>query len=243
MAQINAYIGAVREIVREANLSHGNDMGETAYTSYISAALKRYSLDKPRMFTKQLTGTGSPYIKIDTTNFPSFIEYVSVIDKVEAVSPVIADKEQPNYIERDSWDYYRDGTDLYFYFKHDEPATSDKIRFTYTILHTINGLDSETVDTVPSPDFQAIVYWAAAEAFAALAGRYAGSQDPTLRSDVVNYGSKSGDMRRLSESYKESYHKWINVPLKAASMVRDLDFGLQSGDGQSFLTHRSFSRN
>lgn len=242
MAELNAYISAVREIVREANLSFGNDMQETAYTSFIRRALRRYSLDKPRITTKQINGTGSPYIKVDSTNFPNFIDGVSVIDKVEALAPILTDKDAPNYIERDSWDFYRDGTDLYFYFKNDEPAITDKIRFTYTILHTINGLDSAIVDTVSAPDFEAVIYWGAAEAFTALAGKYAGISDPTLRADVVNYSNKSADMRRLAEYYRDLYRNWINLPLKASSLVRDIDFGLSGDNGQSFLTHRSFSR-
>ena len=242
MADLSAYILAVREIVREANLSLGLDMGEASYTGFIRRALRRYSIDKPKTTTKQITGTGSPYIKIDATNFPNFIDGVSIIDKVEAISPVLVNKEAPDYIERDSWDYYRDGTDLYFYFKHHEPSTSDKIRFTYSILHTINGLDAATVDTIPTPDFESVIYWGAAEAFTALAGRYAGSSDPTLRADVVNYSNKSTDMRRLAEYYRDLYREWISVPLKAASLVRDIDFGFESGDHQPYLTHRSFSR-
>jgi len=242
MTNLELYRSTVRERVREANLSFGKDMGEAAYTSFIRSALHRYSLDKPRINTKQITGTGNPYIKIDSTNFPNFIDSFSVIHKVEAVAPVLNNKESPSYIERDAWDFYRDGTDLYFYFKQDQPAISDKIRFTYTILHTIDGLDLATSDTVPATDFEAIVYWGAAEAFSAMAARFAGSQDPTLRADVVNYGSRSGDMRRLAEYYRILYHDWINVPLKGASLVRDIDYGLSSGDNIPFLTHRSFDR-
>ena len=42
--------------------------------------------------------------------------------------------------------------------------------------------------------------------------------------------------------YRDVYMEWISDPIKAASLVRDIDFGYGFADNQPFMTHRSFSR-
>lgn len=243
MSNIEEYTAAVRELVREANASISFDMGSQAYEGMIKRALRRYSMDRPQLKVVDITGTDSKYITINTTNFPDYVDQFSEIRQVEPIAPTLSDNEKPAYIERDEWDVYRDASAIYMYFPNHQPDSSETIRVTYTVPHTINGLDSETVDSVPAPDFSAVVYLGAAEAFLALAGRYAGTSDPTLRSDIVNYRTKSAEFRALAAEMRKLYFEWISKPLTAASQVRDLDFGFGYADGVSWLTHRSASRN
>jgi hypothetical protein len=76
----------------------------------------------------------------------------------------------------------------------------------------------------------------------ALASKFAGTSDPTLRADVVNYKTKSAEYIGLAKMYRDVYMEWISDPIKAASLVRDIDFGYGFADNQPFMTHRSFSR-
>jgi hypothetical protein len=185
MAKLAEYINDTRLIVQEAGSSTQYDAGEESYTRYIRRALRRYSIDKPREFSKDITGTGFSYITIDGTNFPGFVEHFSIIKRVEARAPTVASNEIPNYIELEEWEYYKSGTVLYLCLKNHKPTSSDIIRVVYTTIHTIDELDSQTSDTVPTHDFDAIVYFATAEALASLANRYTGTKDPSIRADVV----------------------------------------------------------
>ncbi|MAF24326.1 hypothetical protein CL634_01885 [bacterium] len=243
MTKLAEYVAIVQSMVREANGALHFNMGEPIYQSFIRRALRRYSIDRPDEKVAAITGTASQYITVNSSNLPNFIEDFSKVISIEAIAPTIASNEDPNYIERDEWDFYRDDSAYRIFLKNCTPSTNDTIRVHYTVLHTINELDSATTDTVPEPDREAIIYWAINEAFLSLAGKYAGTSDPTIRQDIVNYRTKSSDMIRLASEYRKMYMEWISEPIKPASVIRDIDFGFGFGDSQSFQTHRSFSRN
>ncbi len=217
-------------------------MGDDDYSEFILSALRRYSKDKPRLVISDITGTASKFIEVNASNFPNFVDGFSRIEYLEAGAATIADNEKPNYIERDSWDYYRDTTKLYVYFKDDQPATSDTIRAQYTAEHTINGLSQETVDTVPGNDFEAIIYWAAHEACLALAAKMSDTINPGIRGEQFNSRSKSKEYREVAQKYQDLYMNWVTEPNEAASVTRDLDFGYSFVDGMPWQTHRSFRR-
>jgi hypothetical protein len=235
MTKLAEYINITRELVREVGGAIQYDSGDKVYEGYIRRALRRYSIDKPRELVSAVTGTDSKYITIDATNLPNFVDGFSYIDKIEASAPTIASNERPSYLERDEWEYYRDDSAYRVYFVTKQPTSSDTIRFTYTALHTINELDSATADTIPTQDQEAIILFAASQAFSSMAGLTAGSQDPSLRSDVVNYKTKSAQYMQLSKEMKKQYDDWISDPLKAASAIRDLDYGYRNGF--SWQTH------
>ena len=242
MSQLAEYIASTRSVLREAN-SEIYDSGEDSYESFVRRALRRYSIDKPFIKVSAITGASSIYITVNETNLPGYIYHWSVIEGIEVKAPTVASNEVPCFIERDEWDLYRNSTALYIWLKNAKPPSSYTISVTYTIPHTINKLDSETVDTIPSLDFEAIVLWTAREASLMLAAKNSGTSDPTVRSDIVNYKTKSSEFRALSDKFKEAYQAWIHEPLKAAGLIRDLDFGFSHADNSAFLTHRSGSRN
>jgi len=240
LALLEAYIESVRVMVREAN-SPNYDSGVNVYEDFVRRALRKYSIDKPLIKSASITGTSSEYFIVNTTNLPDFVEYWSSIESIEAKAPTVASNEDPRYIQRDEWEYYRNSTALYVHFIGYCPSSSDTISVTYTVPHTINNLDSETADSVPSIDSEAVVLWASNLACMMLASRFAGTSDPTLRADVVNYKTKSSDYMRVAKEYRDAYMEWISDPIKGASIVRDIDFGFGFADNQPFLTHRSFN--
>jgi hypothetical protein len=242
MVKLSEYINACQDRVRESAGSLNHNMGNAIYERFVRTALRKYSQDKPQDKTNRFAGTGTRYIEINSTNLPNYIDGFSIIKNIEVDSPVIADDDHPVFIERDNWDYYRDNTKLYIYLKDDEPSASYTLAIHYTIPHTIQELDGATVDSIPSIDFEAIIYWASAEGLQTLANRYADTIDPTIRSDVNNYRSKSSEFSKRSQEYRDLYKNWIEKPYGAASVTRDIDFGLSFGDSQPYLTHRSFSR-
>lgn len=243
MTKLSEYISITRQSVQEVSGSLQYEMSDDVYTNFIRRAVRRYGIDKPFEKVSAITGTSSKYITINNSNLPGYVDGFSKIEKIEAFSPNISNNERPNYLDRDEWDLYRDESELRIYLLNHQPTASDSSRITYTIPHTINELDSETVDTIPEHDREAIVLYAASQAFMSLAGKFAGTSDPALRSDIVNYKTKSAELRALSKQYMDMYNDWQSDPLKAASLVRDLNFGFGFADNQPFMTHRSFSRN
>jgi len=242
MAKLSEYILETRQGVLEVAGETQYDMGEDPYGNFVRRALRRYSIDKPLIKVSAITGSDTRYITVNSTNLPDYVDGSSKITQIEAKAPVIASNELPNFLDRDEWDLYRDETALRIHLKTTKPSSSDTIRVTYTIPHTINELDSETVDSVPDLDKDAIVLYAVSQALMALAAKFSGTSDPTLRADVVNYRTKSQEYRMQSEAFKKMYNEWISDPLKAASIVRDINFGFSFADNQPFLTHRSASR-
>ena len=240
MALLEKYVSSVREIVKESN-SIIYDSGENVYEDFVRRALRRYSLDKPFTKVNSFAGASSEYFIVDSSNLPGFIDNWSTILLLEAKAPTIASNDDPQFLDRDQWDFYRNSTALYVRFKDTVPSSSDTISVTYTIPHTINNLDSETTDTVPEVDQEAIVLWACNEACRMLASKFTGTSDPTIRADVVNYKTKASEFRAMSKEFREAYTEWISNPLKGESIVRDIDFGFGFSDNQPFLSHRSFS--
>jgi len=241
MSKLEVYIKQVRELVVEAN-STLYDSGVDIYEDFVRRALRKYSIDKPFIKVSGVTGTSSEYITIDSTNFPGFVDHWSSIEKIEAKAPTVSKNDDPNFIERDEWEFYRNASTYYVHFIGYCPSSSDTVTFTYTVPHTIDNLDDETTDTIPAVDQEAIVLWAANEACRMLASKYAGTSDPTIRADVVNYRTRSSEYRTMAKEFREAYMDWISNPVKAGGIVRDIDFGFGFGDNQPFLTHRSFSR-
>lgn len=236
MATKEQYITSIRVKVREANKSINNDMGEADYEEHLSAALRRYSKDRPKKIVTEITGASTRYYLINATNFPDFIEGFSVLTKVEAISADVSNEESPRYISGDAYEFYRDSAGYKLHFKHDEPTSSDTIRIEYTVKHTINGLSGETVDTIPNIHYDAVIYAAAYEACRALAGKYSGSSDPTIRSDVVNYRTKSREYLSLAKDYLESYYEWISDKDKPASSTLSLGY-YGFNESSPYLTH------
>lgn len=240
MVHLNVYLNSVRSKVREAGSSSQFDMGNDDYTEFVNSGLRRYSRDRPDIKVSEITGTASSYIAVNGTNFPGFVEGFSKINYIESDGATIADNDHPHYLERNSWDYYRDTTNLYVYLKNIAPPATSTIRVQYTLEHTIEGLDSETIDTIPSYDFEAVVYWSAAEALLALAGKMADSIAPILRADVVNYGNKSTQYIKVSDKYRQLYMDWIHEDHVASSVTRDIPQGYSNSSNMPWQTHRSF---
>jgi len=241
MTNIGEYITAVQSKVREAGALPNFGLGDDNYKRFITTGLRRYSRDKPDVKVSDITGTSSHYIIVNASNFPNYVDGFSKINYIEICGVVIANNETPHYVDRDNWDYYRDSTILYVWLKHSKPGVTDTIRVQYTIEHTIDGLDGETVDSIPPYDYEAVIYWSASEALMALAGKYADSTSPTLRSDVVNYDNKSKNYMNLAKACRQSYIDWISEPNFPVSVTRNLDSGYGFGDAQPWQTHRSFS--
>jgi len=219
----------------------------TDWVAFVAEAMRDYSFYCPYLKRKAVTGTGTHYYKITSTDFPSWVEGFSTITEIIYPAPTISDDEEtPRLYESDEYELYSDGTDWYLHFFNESPGSTEAFLVTYTIVHTIGGLESASTNatTIPDIHFEAVVWRAAAAACFSLASRYAQSQDATYTADIVNYGNVADQLRRLGTQYETMYRKRLGItdagvsPIAYGTFDRDSKFG----GGRSYLTHKEEGR-
>lgn len=225
----------VKAAVREGNRSDSVDMADTDYNKFILSAMRRYSMDRPNYKVVDITGTSVKYI--DRDGLTGWVAGFSVIDHIEAIAPTVADEEPPVPLERVQWRWYQTTSKNYIFLVDHEPTASEKIRVRFSILHTIEGLESATATTIPTHHREAIIAYAVYRSFLALAGKFADTQDATIRLDITNYRTKSGESLRMADKWLDLYKSLLSGPVKAATVTVDNDVSFPEGYG--FITHKS----
>ncbi len=206
------------------------------------AILQRYSKDRPRELTSDQTGNGTQVIAMpatgpdaDTDDF--FEDGFSIIRAVEFPVGIVP----PNLVLEEDWQIYRSPTGLQLMLLAATPSISDTVRVTWTARHDADG------STVPDVDFDAVCDWAASLCYAALAGIYAQTGDPTILADTVNYRTKSMEYTTLAKAAAKRYFDHMGI--SADDKLTEVDAAIATGSiheqlgvGLDRLTHRKASR-
>ena len=108
----------------------------------IKSALDHYSKRRPLQAITTLTAVDAR--EQSTASITGLIDIVQVWSPYTAASP-----EDPPLIR--PFQYWQDSKILYFEYPY-RPGAGDICRIFYQKLHTINGLNSETVTTIPLDD-------------------------------------------------------------------------------------------
>lgn len=201
----------------------------TERDSFIQEAVKIYSRHRPRLVVKDITGSGTYDYSI-TTSLTSWVKDFSVIKSIEYP----ADERDPLYVDEDDWIIYEKEAGQYLRFLQDEPSATEKIRVVYTALHIL----SETQNTIPAIDEDALCNLAASLCSGALASIYAQTSDSTITADSVDHRSKSQEYNARAREQKKLYMDHLGIKdgnVAPASAVKDLDIGYPGGGDR--LTH------
>ena len=198
------------------------------------AILSRYSQDRPIESVDDEAGNGTA----DLTPPNGFEDGFSIVRSVEYPT----DNVPASVLEQDQWEMYRSPTGLKVRLLSAKPPASENIRVTWTKRHTDTGA------TVPEPDFEAVVDFAASLCFDALAAVHVQTGDATLLADSVNYRTKSQEYLGLSKRLRTRYFNHIGISegdageaaAPAAMSIGDMDNTLATGHDR--LTHRSGDR-
>jgi hypothetical protein len=199
----------------------------------IGEAVKEYSRHRPRERAHELAGTGSAY------------EFALPADWEDGFSGIRGDieypaaKRIPEYLEAEDWIVYRDpSAGLRFRLLNHTPTASEKVRFLYTVRHTVDA----TTDTVAVADREAGAKLAASYCARSLAAFYAQTSDPTLGADIANYRTKSQEYSALARELEKSYKAHLGIrddgQVAAASASADLDVDLQPGGDRFYHPRR-----
>ena len=203
----------------------------------VKSALVTYSKDKSDERTSDITGDGRFDYTINSANFPSYVTGFSQITQVEY--PYDATQAEPNYLDGDHWKREIEGTTLVLRLLYATPSSSETVRPHYTIPYVFAGAPDQV--TMPDTDFYAVCDLGTSYALDGIAARLTATGRSTIEADAVNYRTKSGEARSLSQMFAKRYTDHMGIKeggkAPATAVVTDIDveFSFQS----DYLTHPS----
>lgn len=198
----------------------------------IRDALDQYDADAPLVLVGDLAGTGLVY----DWALPATLQYgrsrILTVEYPSGARPM-------SYLEDDDWLFYQTPTTTAFRLYSVIPGATETVRLTYTSPHTINGLDSATVTTIPVYHTQAFVNLCGSRCLVRLANRFLHEQENTLNLDSVDRSGKSDQARRLANTLMDAYRQIVGVTRGEAAAFATVDwdvndFGIMRFGG---LTH------
>ncbi len=201
----------------------------TERDGFIQQAAKLYSRHRPREVVKDITGTGA-YDYAVSTNMTAWIKGFSTIKSIEYP----ADERDPVYLEDDEFTIYEKEAGQYLRFTSSTPLSTEKIRVTYTALHIL----SDSQNTIPASDEDAVANLAASFCSHALASAYAQVSDATIAADSVNHRTKSQEYQSRAKDQKRIYLEHMGIKegeVAPASVTMDTDLDFPWGEDR--LTH------
>lgn len=120
----------------------------------------------------------------------------------------------------------------YIVFTETSPTTSDVFSIQYTTIHVL----SDTRDTIPYSDYDAVVHLAAAYAAYSIADEFGKHQDSTISADAVDYATKSTEWRSIGDKHREIFDDYMGLTkTTAGAELQDLDPRFTWG--RTFLFH------
>lgn len=195
-------------------------------TAAITAAVERYSRDRPKLKAEDITGASGQTIALPASYVADFSEIRSLEYPTGDVPPTL--------IPEDEWAYYlqADGVTK-IQLINSLPAAST-VRATYTIKHTLTSL----ADTIPVGDREAVAKWASALLCDQLAAFYANEQDSAINADSVQTGSRAQEYAKRARDYRKFYLDMMGVDDKRAQPAGTV-VNMQRDDarGQDLLYH------
>ncbi len=201
-------------------------------------AVVLFSKDKPLTKIKEETGNGTSY------DFDLPTDWIDGFSNIQGRIEYPADTYQdPNYIESIDWIFFEklvsNVTTTFLRFVSFTPASGYKLRYKYTLPHTLN----DTTCTVKECDIESVVNLTAALCFWALAAKYAQSTDSTIEADVIDYQRKTDTYTMLAKEKYAMYNSLMGIgaeakgkaPATAGVSLKDLDVPFQWEE--DMLTH------
>lgn len=201
----------------------------------IDQARRTYSRHVPRSLVYDLTGDGG----YDYAPPPGWVSGFSDLLSVEA-DPANNQDPADGMLEGNEFQTYDSPTGERVRFTDRTPATTDTLRLSYTVLHTLDVASS----TIPALDELAVADLAAAVSLRQLGARFAQVTDSTMDADAVDYGERVAMYAALADRYLRQYRDHIGVGTgdeageAAAVEFLDIDSSLSAGSaGWSRLFH------
>lgn len=215
------YQALVTDFVRD----DASKITSTHLTAAITAAVERYSADRPVDKAADLVGVSGMLIALPAAWEAEFSSLKSLEYPVGRVPPA--------YLDNDTWAIYLDTSGPRIMLINSLPAAST-LRAVFTVRHTLTAL----ADTIPLRHREAVAKAAAASLCDQLAALYASETDSTMGADRTMGQSRSQAYAARGRDYRKQYQDTLGVtdktaaPASAVATLRPRD-----GHGQPFLYH------
>lgn len=192
----------------------------------IARAVARYSKDRPRTKTEDVSAPGG-----NKLNLPS--GWQTDFSDLRAIEYPIGNVP-PSLLEQDSYGLYATPSGQEIQLVNAINA-AQSVRVSYTIRHAV---DATPADTIRADDREPVCCWAAALLLEQLAAWFTGSSDSSIQADSVDRRSKSGEYAARAKSLRARYFVELGLDEKrnvAAGTVVDLD--MSDSQGRDRLLH------
>ena len=202
----------------------------------ITAALSRYSLDRPRQLVADVNGSGSPFYPLTGASkvLTSWLDGLSSILAIDYPAGTVSASYQPTYLNQTfDWRLYADSTVTYLRLLTVTPKTGEKLRITYTAPH----LHDSTGSSVPVSDLDALYDLSASYACLALATKMAASSDSVITADSTNYRDGQLRFKQQADAWEASYQDRLGIKDGVAAGSAVSDWVRTAPPGVPFLTH------
>lgn len=199
----------------------------------ITAAVKRYGQLRPLIAAQDYAGDG---VTFDLALPTGFVDGKSTIQLIEYPA-AMANVPTPSYITPKDWMFYRSPSAVKLRLLVVVPNAGETVRVTYTMPHTVNSGGS----TIWADDEEAVADLAASIALRQLAAIYAGTVDPTITADSVDYKSKAFEYSKLANDLEKRWAQHMGLDqdseIRAGSTM--IDVSRPDSLGLDHLTHPS----
>lgn len=243
-----AGVAAVKGRLRDAS-ARAPRLDDESYDLAIQAAVKEYSRDRPREAVIDITGDGTPFIA--TSGLTGWVDDWSNVRRIEYPAAAVSASHRPQFLDPSSdWSIYRTAAAWYLHLLKATPAATETVRVTYTVPRVYTEVADTVTDTILTEDKEAVLHLAAAYACDVMATLAAGSGDPAIAADIVNYRDQQQRFSDQAKSWRARYAAHIGKgggadggggsDVRAAAILRDVDtlgFKSNGSQGRAWLTH------
>ncbi len=194
------------------------DAGQVARA--IALAVAQYGKDRERRIVEDVIAPGGMAI-----DHPADA-------KVLAIEYPVGDMP-PTMLGRMEWYPYQTPAERKVIFRNAFNA-GETLRLTLVRAHEL----TDTVDTIPVGDREAVVSYAAAVLFDQIAAETSGDGNPTIPADTVNHQAKPENYAKRAERLRQRYYDLLGIDPKrvqAASVTVMQPLASTTGGGR--LTH------
>lgn len=174
----------------------------TEILALLDAAERRYSIDRPRLTSKDVLADGTSLSPMPTGWEAGYSSIRSIEFAIGETPPAyIDDRRVRVYMQTD-------GTEKLLWLV-DPPASGQSFRITFTASSSL--APSALNSTVPDKDFYALADLTASISADAIAAKFAQATDPILNSDVTSYRSKPQEWRDIAKRYENRYRDALGL--------------------------------
>ena len=193
------------------------------YDEAISLALREYNKRKADTKVQDVAGDGTRLLALPAAWETDF----SIVRAVEYPIGEIP----PTMLQ--GWSLYQSPSDLKIMLKT-AVTSGGNARVTFTIRNVL----TESSDTVPEDDREAVCSYAAAVVCQQLASLYSGDGDATLQADAVNHQDKARRFAARAKELRQRFYDQLGIdPKKNVAAGVDVDLDLADSLGGDRLTH------